>query len=387
MRHSMHLISPADEYLIHQTPDTFSIVADSDVSWTERVWCSLFARDGSLQIDFGLGKYHNRNVMEGFAGISRGVEQITVRANTELDASGDRVGMEKVGVGPIDYEIIEPKRQVRCILRENDCQPLSFDVTLTGILPPFLERKDAQRGMDGFRISSDLRRFHQLVTVSGWVEIDGERTEITDDTWLGYRDRSWGIRMDVGEIASDLKAPNRMEQDFLLTWSPMYFQPDDGSDPYEIHHYLQWVDGEVHYFSGFINYADGRQEPLHGMVDDLTYDPTTRRLLGGTMTFDAGWGKKRTVEIAPLSDIGFHLGTALYFGFKGQRHGAWKGLDHLDGERYKDMTDRETILEAHQLRDCVITTREGNATGYGIFESMVIGAHPRYGLTKEDSFL
>lgn len=51
------------------------------------------------------------------------------------------------------------------------------------------------------------------------------------------------------------------------------------------------------------------------------------------------------------------------------------------------MTDRETILEAHQLRDCVITTREGNATGYGIFESMVIGAHPRYGLTKEDSFL
>jgi len=41
----------------------------------------------------------------------------------------------------------------------------------------------------------------------------------------------------------------------------------------------------------------------------------------------------------------------------------------------------------HQLRDCVIRVREGDAEGYGIFESMVIGEHPRYGLTRESSFL
>ena len=41
----------------------------------------------------------------------------------------------------------------------------------------------------------------------------------------------------------------------------------------------------------------------------------------------------------------------------------------------------------HQLRDCVIRCREGDAVGYGIFESMVIGEHPRYGLTRESSFL
>ena len=39
------------------------------------------------------------------------------------------------------------------------------------------------------------------------------------------------------------------------------------------------------------------------------------------------------------------------------------------------------------LRDCVIRCREGDAVGYGIFESMVIGEHPRYGLTRETSFL
>ncbi|PPJ14420.1 hypothetical protein C5E51_02780 [Nocardia nova] len=382
MRQNMQVIVPADEYLIHQTAETFATVSHADISWTEKVWCSLFAQDGSLQIDFGLGKYHNRNVIDAFAGISRGVEQITVRASTELDTDPERTG-----VGPIDYEILEPMRKVRCVLRENDEQPLSFDVTLTAILPPFLERKDAQRGPDGFRIASDLRRFHQACTVAGWVEIDGERTEITDETWLGYRDRSWGVRMDVGEPAPDVKAPNRMEQDFILTWSPMYFQPADGSEPYEIHHYLQWVDGSVHYFSGYVNHADGRQEPLHGVVDDLKYDPATRRLLGGTMTFDSGWGTTRTVEITPASDTGFHLGTALYFGFKGDRHGKWHGVGHTSGERYADMTDRETILEAHQLRDCVIRVREGDAEGFGIFESIVIGNHPRYGLSGDESFL
>lgn len=382
MKHGMQLVVPADEYLVHQIPETFATVSQADYSWTEKIWVSVFARDGSAQIDLGIGKYINRNVIDGFAGISRGVEQITVRASTELDLQPERIG-----VGPIDYEIVEPMKALRCVLRDNDIQPISFDITLTPVMPAYLERKDAQRGSDGFRVASDLRRFHQLVTVSGWMEIDGERTEITDDTWLGYRDRSWGVRMDVGEPAPDVKAPNRMNQDFILTWSPMYFQPADGGEPYEIHHYLQWVDDAVHYFSGFINHADGTQTPLHGVRDDLKYDPATRRLLGGTMTFDAGWGEERTVEIAPVSDTGFHLGTALYFGFKGHRHGIHLGVDHVDGERYADMTERETVLEAHQLRDCVIRCSEGDATGYGIFESIVIGNHPRYGLSGDDSFL
>ena len=105
------------------------------------------------------------------------------------------------------------------------------------------------------------------------------------------------------------------------------------------------------------------------------------------MTFDGGWGTTRTVEMEPISGTGFHLGTGLYFGFKGDRHGHWHGPTHLDGELYADMSDLKTVHEAHQLCDCVVRCREGDATGYGIFESMVIGGHPRYGLTRETSFL
>lgn len=123
------------------------------------------------------------------------------------------------------------------------------------------------------------------------------------------------------------------------------------------------------------------------MRDQLKFDPVNRRLLGGTLEFDAGWGKTRTIEIEPLSDTGFHLGTGLYFGFNGQRHGMHLGPDHRAGERIADVSTREAVREVHQLRDLPVRTRDGDAEGYGIFESMVIGAHPRYGLTREDSFL
>ncbi|HEX7658694.1 MAG TPA: hypothetical protein VF444_04375 [Pseudonocardiaceae bacterium] len=381
MRQSMQRIVPADELLCHQTAETFATVSQADISWTEKLWASLFARDGSLQVDCGIGKYHNRDVIDMFAGISRGTEQMTVRASRRLDADPERVG-----VGPLEYEVLDPLRSVRFVLRENHILPIRFDLTVTGVLPPFLEAKDGQREPDGFRICSDLLRYHQPSTVSGRIWIDGEQIDVRDEEWFGFRDHSWGLRMDVGDPPTDVYRPQRLDGDFLLTWSPLWLRRPDGSS-YEIHHYLQSVDGRVTYFSGFENQADGTQLALHGMQDELKFDPVNRRLLGGKLVFDAGWGKTRVVEVEPVSDTGFHLGTGLYFGFQGQRHGQWRGDLHVDGERYADVSDVRTVHEVHQLRDCVVRCREGDAAGYGIFESMVIGEHPRYGLTRETSFL
>ena len=74
----------ADEAFTHQTVDTFAVVGTTDLSWTEKVCAMAMARDGSLQLGFGLGKYTNRNVMDGYAAVSRGPEQITVRASRRL---------------------------------------------------------------------------------------------------------------------------------------------------------------------------------------------------------------------------------------------------------------------------------------------------------------
>jgi hypothetical protein len=381
MRQSMQRIVPLDEQLNHQITETFATVAESDDSWTEKIWCSLFARDGSLQIDAGLGKYHNRNVLDGFAGVSRGIEQWTVRGSRRLDQDPVRLG-----VGPIEYEILEPLQRVRFALRDNDVQPLAFEVTCTRVLPPFLENPDRQRDPFALRICSDLLRYHQAVTVSGWIQLGGERIELRDEDWVGFRDHSWGVRMDVGVPAPDVFQADRLNGNFILQWSPMVFTRPDGSH-YEFHHYLQSVDGRTTYFSGYINESDGSQTPVRDLRDELRYDPQTRRLLGGTIELDMGWGQTRTIEVKAASDTGFHLGTANYFGHRGKNHGIWLGDEHVDGEHYADMTAHETLLAAHQLRDCVIHVGEGDAEGWGIFETMVIGEHARYGLDKQGSFL
>ena len=57
----------ADEQFCHQVTETFANVGSSDPSWTEKVCAMAAAKDGSLQLGFGLGKYVNRNVIDAYA--------------------------------------------------------------------------------------------------------------------------------------------------------------------------------------------------------------------------------------------------------------------------------------------------------------------------------
>ncbi len=130
-----------DEFLNHQIVDTFSSTATSELSWTEKIWSAIVRKDGTMGIDFGLGRYHNRGVMDGWAAVSRGSTQWTVRANREL-----RDDPTITSVGPIKYEILEPLHKVRYSLAKNDAQPISYEVTFTSEMPPFFEDRHRGRG-------------------------------------------------------------------------------------------------------------------------------------------------------------------------------------------------------------------------------------------------
>jgi len=178
---------PADESFHHQITDTFATVAQSDRSWTEKVCAMECARDGSLQLAFGMGKYPNRNVMDAYAGVSRGVEQWTVRSSRELGRTpGDTV------VGPITYEVVEPMKVVRFALAESDVVPISFEWVFEAAVPPALEHREHHRSRDGFRLDADIVRYHHIGTASGWAEVEGVRTDLVD--WVTTRDHSWGVR-------------------------------------------------------------------------------------------------------------------------------------------------------------------------------------------------
>lgn len=382
----------ADEWFVHQIVETQAYVAQADRSWTEKVCAMAAARDGSLQVGFGVGKYTNRNVFDGYASVSRGKEQWTVRASRRLaDAPGE------LGAGPLAYDIVEPLRRIRfsCLPEAGEKLPvpIAFDWTFTTVAAPVLEARDHTRARGGFRLDTELLRYHQSGLAEGWVEVDGERTEITTDGWFSTRDHSWGVRHDVGLPATDLEPSHGLGNGvaFRFSWSPMVLQRADGSY-YAMHHQYRETSAfgyQERRFEGTVEEPDGSVLPMAALEPVLRYDTRNRRILGGTLNFRMADGSARPVAVEALGDTGVHLGLGLYFGLDGHHHGEWRGAQHVDGEHIHDCTDPAVAPRIHQIRDAVMRVSDpvGGGTGWCNMQTMIVGAWPELGLTEETSFI
>lgn len=375
----------ADESFNHQIVDTFASVLQSDYSWTEKVCGMAAARDGSLAVGFGFGKYVNRNIVDAYGGVSRGVAQWTVRASREL--SNDPDGVD---VGPLRYEIVEPLRRIRVVLERSAIQPIAFDLLLEGCVPCMLEEREDRRTLSGYRHSADQIRYHQTGTATGWIEVEGLRTEVTPETWIMTRDHSWGIRPNVGMPLRDL-APDSMDSDrvkALAIWNPLYFERPDGS-VYTFHQYYLAYSGpgfRHERVQGGFEHPDGRREPLTAITPRLRFDPCNRRFLDGEFDVLMADGRRRRLVARAMGDTGFHLGAGLYHGFDGKHHGSWRGKLHLEGEHFVDCSTPEAVKRLNQFRDCliVVSDPETGATGWGNLQTYVSGAWPDFGLPSAD---
>ena len=378
-------LTAGDELFQHQIIDTVAVVGTSDLAWTEKVCAMAMAKDGSLQLGFGLGKYTNRNVMDAYSGVSRGREQLTVRMSRRLSDAP-----ELLGGGPIRYEIVEPLKKIRFVLEPNDTQPIAFDWLFESIIPPMVEERTHNRST--FRIASELVRYHQIGTCSGWVEVDGVRTEMNPDTWVSTRDHSWGVRYDVGEPPTDMEPQRGLDGgQFQFFWSPILMERPDGS------HYGLFFNVAKTVFPGFlqknvtaiIEETDGTVTHMADVDQDFTYDSSNRRLKGGQILATMSDGSARNFQVEVLGDTGFHLGAGLYFGWNDHHHGEWRGEFNLEGERIADCTDPEMARKLHQIRDTTvrITDPVGGGVGYGNMQPIVVGAWPELGLSAESSFM
>ncbi len=372
----------ADEQFTHQITDTFAVVGTSDPAWTEKACAMAMARDGSLQLGFGLGRYPNRNVLDGYAAVSRGPEQLTVRGSRALATS-----VERLAVGPIHYEILEPLHRVRFVLEPNEVQPIAFDWTFTSVVPARLEERTHLR--DQFRTSADLVRYHQTGVASGWVEVDGARTEISPDTWVSTRDHSWGVRYDVGPPATGRGDTNAFPAGvgFMMIWCPALLERADGSR-YAVHLHFTWIDMagfEQKTVTAGLEHPDGSVEEIHDLRPDLRFDPDNRRLLGGTVTAVMPDGSERPFHLEVMGDTGVQLGAGLYFGLDGHHHGEWRGELHTDGERIEDCRTPEQARRLHQIRDTAVRVVDpvGGGTGWGNCQPIAAGPWPELGLADD----
>ena len=257
----------ADESLNHQIVDTFAVVSESDYAWTEKIWTSIASVDGSVQVDFGLGKYHNRGIIDGFGGVSRGREQWTVRGSREL-----RSAPEDVSIGPLSYEIVEPLRQTRIRLEPNDVQPISFDLVLSGVTPPFFEDRNLARNAAD---RTHRRERHPLPP--GWLGDGHDHGRRRDLRARRRRTRSGSVTTRGGSAKVSARRPAtssasgspdaRPNVKGIMKWSPSFFRRPDGSY-YETAIFLSGAWAQT---SAYVNDPDGTQvrvrsaEPRHGV--------------------------------------------------------------------------------------------------------------------------
>lgn len=387
MSGSIGPLLPSDEQFNHQVVETFATVGQSDPAWTEKVCGMAAARDGSLQIAFGFGKYTNRNVVDAYAGISRGVEQWVVRGSRALNSDP-----ENVNVGPIRYEVIEPLRQVKVSLEPNSAQPIAFELCFHAAAACVVEEREDRRDLHGFRKATDQIRYHQTGFASGWLEIDGQRVNLTSDSWVATRDKSWGIRPSVGLPAEDLEPDYHQHiPQALAIWNPILFQQADGSH-YAFHHYFLQFSGPgfAHQrIQGGFEDETGQTLKVQGMTPTLRFDSPGKRLQEGAFLLHMADGAERRLTFQKLSETGFYLGAGHYHGGDGHHHGSWRGALHVDGDYVANAAELDVIQRYHQFRDCMIRVVDEHtgAVGYGNCQTHVHGAWPEFGLSGDEPML
>ena len=357
------MLSKGDDYPLHQTAEPVAY-AGTDRNFYDRYFFNGYAPDAGDDRMFGVafGVYPHLDIADAhFSWMAKG-KQVSLHASCWL-------GMERLAmqVGPIAIEVIEPLRQLRVTIDAPD-HGIRAELLFGGRSFPIEEPRFTRR--IGPRTLLDYTRLTQNGRYGGWVEIDGERTELTG--WLGTRDRSWGVRP-IGardpQEATDPKPPQ-----FFWLWSPCTFE-----------------DGDLFFHTN--DDAHGRAwnrravwAPIGDVTDDrefvdaaatLAWRSGTRAATDAEVALDGG-----VARFAPVSDF---MMMGIGYGHPRWAHGLNHGALAVEREEWV-VADLDRRLPHHfhiqALSDVAWTDAEGRErVGRGVLEQLAIGAHAPSGFT------
>ncbi len=353
-----------DEYPVHQVPLSARYPATSDRNFYDRCYFNAHDRTGEVFLITGLGVYPNLGVIDAYATVGRGSRQVTVRTSDAL--SQDRLAQR---VGPYRIEVLEPLHRIRLVC-DGDDHGVGFDLTWEGSFPAIEEARHIQHS--GTKVILDACRFAQLGTWEGVLRVEGDELAVDRSTWVGTRDRSWGIRP-VGETEPPGRwAAEPTTQGFWWTYVPLRF------DDFAVMVIAQ-EDADGH---RFLNDAvrvwpasPGRQPEQLGWPEfDISYRSGTRHPEHVAIHLTDRQRKHVTLEIDTLGFVALNAGPG-YGADPDWSHGQWKGRGWVDGG-VADVSDPAVAARASMsVVDHVARATFDGAEGWGLFEHGTFGRH------------
>jgi hypothetical protein len=348
------MLTRADDYAIHQTPDPIAYVATSDRNFYDRYFFNGYSRDGSIFFAAAMGQYPNRQVMDtSFSVIHRG-RQYVVRASRR--AAVDRM---TTTVGPVTVEIIEPLQKHRLVVQPNAYE-ISCDLTFTARVAP-LEEPRFFRRLDT-RVFMDYTRLTQHVTVDGTLTVAGEKIRITPDRFWGSRDRSWGIRP-VGEREGG--APPSAFQLYWL-WSPINFE--DLCTHFDVN---EEADGARWHEAGMVVPIGGGVETMRSVDYRIAYQSGTRHAKHFEIMLCRNSGEELLITLKPLYKF-YMIGLGYQHPQWG--HGMYVGENEIGGESWA-LSDIDPSVPLYLHIQAICDAVLGSRQGIGVLEQLIIGPH------------
>lgn len=370
------MLTSFDDFPIHQTSQPVSRTGSSDLNHYDRYFFNGYTRDTRLFFAAAMGLYPNRHVADAaFSVIVDGgtpdARQINVHASRRAPA--DRA--EANQVGPIEVEVLDPLNALRLTVEAPE-HGIRADLTFVRRSAPIQEPHFFHQV--GNRVIMDSTRMTQFGGWEGWIEIDGELTDLEPGETLGSRDRSWGVRT-VGE-RGPVGAPVADPQFFWL-WAPINFE--GFSTHFDVN---ELSDGKRWHETGVVTLVPGANgiEPPEAMRDvdyRVEWRPGTRAAASFEIDLVPWEGEPSTITLEPIFD--FHM-LGIGYTHPEWSHGVWKGELEVGGDRWNLPVESMTAPQHVHIQTIVKATTKGGLgvhEGLGILEQFAIGRHTPSGLS------
>jgi len=359
------LLTPFDDFPIHQTAAPIAQPVSADPNHYDRYWFNGYALDGSFFLGGAMGHYPNRGVVDGaFSVVHDGVEH-------SVFASGRMPVDRATEVGPLRIEVEEPLRVIRYTVSDNDLG-LTADVTFRARTSA-VEEPRQQIVRDNVPIM-DYTRLTQWGTWEGTITLPtGVTLDVAPELTRGTRDRSWGVR-GVGQQAPTNFEPAELQIFWL--WAPLNF------DTFCLHLALfERSDGDRWLEQALVVPVlpdPAEPEPLARSEYDIEWEPGTREMRSARLRLTGTDGRSLPpVELEKLYSFRMRGLGYMHPDFP---HGANHGELDVGGESIRLADVVPTDPSAIHIQS-LCRVRMGEHEGMGVLEQLAFGPHEPTGLT------